>query len=495
MRLMKTLLLFTFLLPTFLGGIPSQAVSPSIPKAQRPTPSKPLQPPLPLGETWMGIYLGSTKIGWGVLKVEPEGKGFRLSHEVRLRIALLGQEVEQQIAITERTKPDLSPLSLQFKMTSAGHTTSVTARFLPRKVLCTVASGGQKSYKEVPIPPGIQLSLDPQIGLGIKPVLNRRYIFHYFNPATLTIDKADLVPLRQEEIVLQGIRYNALVVKATTPMGETTHWQDLQGNLLRMEALLGLTLVREPKDLAQTLPETKYAPPADLAEISALKTEVHLPDPRKVERLKVLLSGEGPSEIPRDNRQNFQRTAEGKLEVTINASPESPSGSLSLSEVRKRYPEWVKEGPYLPSSSPEVRKIVRQVLGTEKDAFWASQKLRDWVHSNMKVDASIGVIRGALDILADRRGVCRDFAVLYTTLARSAGIPTRICAGLIYVNRGFYYHAWAESFVGRWIAVDPTLPEAFVDATHLCLAKGGAEAMFAAGQVMGRIKIEVLEYQ
>ncbi len=492
---MKTLLFFIFLLPTFLGGTSSLSAPPPIPKVQRPIPSKALRPPLPLGETWMGVYLGPAKIGWGVLKVEPEGKGFRLSHEVHLRIALLGQEVEQQITIIERTKPDLSPLSLQFKMTSAGHTTSVNAQFLPRKVQCTIVSGNQKSSKEVPIPPGVKLSLDPQIGLGVKPTLNRRYTFHYFNPATLTIDKADLVPLRQEEIVLQGIRYNALVVKATTPMGETIHWQDLQGNLLRMEALLGLTLVREPKDLAQTLPETKYAPPADLAEISALKTEVNILDPRKVERLKVLLSGEGLPDLPQDNRQRVRRTAEGKLEVTITASPESPSGSLSLLEARKRYPEWVKEGPYLPTSSAEVQKIVRQVLGTERDAFWASQKLRDWVHSNMKVDASIGVIRGALDILADRRGVCRDFAVLYTTLARCAGIPTRICAGLVYVNGGFYYHAWAESFVGRWIAVDPTLPDAFVDATHLCLAKGGAEAMFSAGQAMGRIKIEVLEYQ
>jgi hypothetical protein len=492
---MKALLLFLSLLPIVLGGTPSLSAPPRLPKTQPLTPSKALRPSLPLGETWMGVYLGPTKIGWGVLKVEPQGKGFRLSHEVHLRIALLGQEVEQQIAIVEHTKPDLSPLSLQFKMTSAGHTTAVTAQFLPRKVRCTVVSGDQKSSKEVPIPPGVKLSLDPQIGLGIKPVLNRRYTFHYFNPATLTIDKADLVPLRQEEIVLQGIRYNTLVVKATTPMGETLHWQDLQGNLLRMEALLGLTLVREPKDLAQTLPETKYAPPADLAEISALKTEVNIPDPRKIKKLKVLLSGESLPEIPQDDRQSFRRTAEGNLEVTITASPESPSGSLSLLEVRKRYPEWVKEGPYLPTSSVEVQKIVRQVLGAEKNAFWASQKLRDWVHSNMKVDASIGILRGALDILADRRGVCRDFAVLYTTLARSAGIPTRICAGLVYVNGGFYYHAWAESFVGRWIPVDPTLPSAFVDATHLSLAKGEASAMFSAGRAMGRIKIEVLEYQ
>jgi transglutaminase-like putative cysteine protease len=142
-----------------------------------------------------------------------------------------------------------------------------------------------------------------------------------------------------------------------------------------------------------------------------------------------------------------------------------------------------------------MKALAAKILKGETNAFWATQKLRDWVHQNMGVRADIGVIRSVMDVLMDKRGVCRDFAVLYTTLARAAGIPTRVATGLVYSEGAFYYHAWAESYVGKWIDVDATLPTAFVDATHLKLAHGAVESMFSSGRVMGQLKAKVLDYK
>src|SRR5947209_1869987 len=82
-----------------------------------------------------------------------------------------------------------------------------------------------------------------------------------------------------------------------------------------------------------------------------------------------------------------------------------------------------------------------------------------------------------------RRRVCLDYATLYAALARAAGVPTRLCAGIVYAQGKFYYHAWAESYVGQWVAFDPTLydpeqPVAYVDATHIKFAQGDVTGMF-----------------
>ncbi|MCM1100655.1 MAG: transglutaminase family protein [Clostridium sp.] len=53
------------------------------------------------------------------------------------------------------------------------------------------------------------------------------------------------------------------------------------------------------------------------------------------------------------------------------------------------------------------------------------------------------------------KGVCQDYAHIYVTLLRMAGIPARYVCGMI-VGEGAS-HAWAEALCeGRWVAFDPT---------------------------------------
>jgi hypothetical protein len=88
--------------------------------------------------------------------------------------------------------------------------------------------------------------------------------------------------------------------------------------------------------------------------------------------------------------------------------------------------------------------------------------------------------------------------VYYTALARAAGIPARICSGIVYFRDSFFYHAWAEIEPrpgAEWVAFDATLPTDFVDATHIKFAQGDPTAMFQAVRVVGQLKAEVLEYR
>jgi transglutaminase-like putative cysteine protease len=58
---------------------------------------------------------------------------------------------------------------------------------------------------------------------------------------------------------------------------------------------------------------------------------------------------------------------------------------------------------------------------------------------------------------------------------RAEGVPTRLCSGIVDVDNRFYYHEWAETYIGKqygWVAVDPTLDQHIADATHIVVDYG-----------------------
>src|SRR5262249_166402 len=137
---------------------------------------------------------------------------------------------------------------------------------------------------------------------------------------------------------------------------------------------------------------------------------------------------------------------------------------------------YLQKAAYLDTDDAPIRETAAKLRGSASNAYRVASAIRDWVNQQMTPDASIGVPRPAAALEARRPGVCRDYATLYTAIARAAGVPTRLCGGIVYAEGRFFYHAWAESWVGQWVAFDPTLYDPkgvdFVDATHIKFAQG-----------------------
>jgi transglutaminase-like putative cysteine protease len=70
-----------------------------------------------------------------------------------------------------------------------------------------------------------------------------------------------------------------------------------------------------------------------------------------------------------------------------------------------------------------------------------------------------------------------------------------MCAGFVYLEDGFYYHAWPKVFVGKWVHCDPTFGQAVADATHFELVSGDFSAQAKLAVTLGRIGIEILDAQ
>lgn len=77
---------------------------------------------------------------------------------------------------------------------------------------------------------------------------------------------------------------------------------------------------------------------------------------------------------------------------------------------------------------------------------------------------------GAEEAWGMGKGVCQDYAHIYVTLLRMAGIPARYVCGMI-VGEGAS-HAWVEALCGgRWVAFDPT-NDCLVSDCHIKLGHG-----------------------
>jgi transglutaminase-like putative cysteine protease len=99
----------------------------------------------------------------------------------------------------------------------------------------------------------------------------------------------------------------------------------------------------------------------------------------------------------------------------------------------------------------------------------------------------------AISTLENRVGDCNEHAVLLAALARAAGIPARIEAGLVYLKGRFYYHAWDLIYLGKWVTADAVFGQLPADVSHLRLVAGSSEQQMDLMGVIGKIQLKVLQ--
>jgi len=188
-----------------------------------------------------------------------------------------------------------------------------------------------------------------------------------------------------------------------------------------------------------------------------------------------------------------QTVADGVLTVERERLEELPAASAGELGALER--AFLRAEPLIQSDHERVRSVVRSVLGEDPDARHPvenARRLVEWVHRTIEKRPVLS-LPDALSTLEHRMGDCNEHAVLLTALARAAGIPARVEAGLVYLRGRFYYHAWTLLYLGRWVTADAVFGQFPADVTHLRLVTGSAQQQLDLVGVMGNLSIEVVE--
>jgi hypothetical protein len=271
-------------------------------------------------------------------------------------------------------------------------------------------------------------------------------------------------------------------------------WVDAQGRLVIATQLLGMTLERRPYEVAfenwkaDAGKRGAVTADRDIYETTAIAANKRLR--QNLDTLRILLTGadlsgfdiKGYRQRLRGDTLTIAREGRSALKAAY-ALPNGAKGSMMAL--------FLDAEPLLEVRSPKIVLLARALRGNDTDPRVVAERINRWVYDSLKKTYSIGV-PSAVATLEARQGDCNEHTQLAVALLRAAGIPARVAAGLAYVDGKFYYHAWPEIWLERWVAIDPTFGQFPADAAHLRLTVGGLGRQAELLRLMGPLKIDVL---
>lgn len=206
-------------------------------------------------------------------------------------------------------------------------------------------------------------------------------------------------------------------------------------------------------------------------------------------------------DLPSTSRQKVSATeAAGthRVELTRQVPPAGKTGVRPLASVPDDIATSLQPNTMIQCDEPEIQRIAEAVVGEEKDAWRAAQKLERWVFDNLTEKSFDVGFASALEVCRDRAGDCSEHAVLLAALCRAAGIPCNVVMGVLYIGGIWGGHAWNEVWIdGAWYALDATLGFGSVDPYHLAMAsltmadEAGSEEMAKLMGTLGNLEIRV----
>ncbi len=355
------------------------------------------------------------------------------------------------------------------------------------------------------------------VALGETPKVGRTYALPTFNPTTMSqstmrlsiraeslftlVDSATFDAARGEWVSALTDTVRAWRVEPEAAAGGFTGWVDMQGRVVQSSQPGGITLRRMAYEIAfqnwriardRTAASAKDAKRDDILERTAIAAGAAL-GRLNLTTLTAQLSGADLRGFDLDGGR--QRFRDSTLVVTRETAPDLvPSWSLLANDpaFKTRFAAELASEPLLQSNDLRIMRLAISIAGADRDPRVLAQKLNTWVHDSLKKEIVFSV-PNALDVLRTRKGDCNEHTQLYTALARSIGIPTRIATGLAWVNGKFYYHAWPEVWLKGWVAIDPTFGQFPADASHLRFVVGGLGRQVELLRLIGNLHIKVTD--
>lgn len=262
------------------------------------------------------------------------------------------------------------------------------------------------------------------------------------------------VPVAASRVVMhvEGARLNALVGPAGEPLSGK------YGVLFEFRA--------EEEAAARS----RDVKPGNMLRAAGITLSSPIADPHAVEGLVLELSGLGTLRVPAGTNQKVRSQRRGRAVVEIRREAATPRHASLAEDERQSH---LRATAAIQSDDPAIRQLASDIAGDATDPVAAATRIVEWINANLRRSHAVNGAT-ATAVLAQQAGDGTEHALLFSTLARAAGIPTRQIGGLVHVAGDaslFGWHTWVEIHDGNgWVSVDPLLGQVRVDPTHLQLA-------------------------
>ncbi len=441
-------------------------------------------------DTWMNIFQNERKIGFTHTRFYEDTTGYRLTEAVQMRINTMGMIQDISLNTRSRLNPDFTLQELDFEISSGRFRFSVRGSVDGNTLQVTTASAGSNRQLNIPVKGKVYLFnsiMGAVAATDLKP--GDKYIFNIFDPASMGQAEVIAEVIGQEVIDIRGFNQPATRVSLNFKGVSQLAWIGKEGDIVKEIGLLGISLIKT--DRKDALDGLAIESSQDLTKIASVAANIPLENVETLNVLKVKIRGIQSKNLQlQGGRQSFNgQVLTVKKEVLSNLAPELRVENLAALEKI-----FLEPDPFIQSDHQRIRDLVRDILKDDPHAppLTRARKLLDWVHTHIEKRPVLS-LPDALSTLENRVGDCNEHAVLLAALARAAGIPTRIEAGLVYLKGRFYYHAWNLMYLGSWITADSLFGQLPADVSHLRFATGSSEQQLDIMGIIGKIQLTVIK--
>lgn len=462
----------------------------------RPLPGYGTLDKLPFKEAWYGMYFQDAKVGHSHFKILRAGENFKIL--VESDISLKTMKALNTIRTRERvlTRPDLTLISFESRTLKNDQELKVTGRVERDRYILVMETGGERMERvfdldDKKVRHNSAISLYPALhGLEDGQV----YSFQVFQPSAQRMEM-----VRQEIYMVRGDPGpNGAIWKVNNLIGDAKvrSWLNKEGMVVIERAAAGnLMTILEDKESARRPPDNMSAQKDLVMDWSLIRTDEKIARPWEVSYLKLIITGLNSEEIPSDHRQQKTMRSDGsQTELVVQSEDLTLKKRPRIGGLTRPRAHYLKSTPFIQSDHERIRSLSKKLTRRVNTEMEKMEILVQWTHEKIKQTPRESFT--ALATLKAKEGECEAHANLYTALARAARIPTRLVQGLVYSQEiGFIYHAWAESYVDGWVAIDPTMGQTPADATHIKLfvgdlSKNASKLM----KMVGGVRIKILDY-
>jgi len=513
--------LFLAVLPLHSGCTPAASQAPAAPSKQ-PTSDWADR------ETWDVLYIEGVKVGHGFTRRSLVREGneelVRTVGGQELAVERSGQAIRTVFELASLETPDGQVRSFQTEAQLGPSPMLTKGHLVTGRMLIETTQAGQKAASEIPWKQnfrGFFAVDDSLLAQPMKP--GERRTLQVLQPIFNQVATVELVARTLEQTKLLSGTRELLRIDSTTLMpGEkppgiaSTYWIDATGETLKvLTPMMNLVAYRSTKEQALSK-SNSAALDLNLASIVKLDRPLERPhDARRIRYLVQLDQGDPASVFVNDRAQKVKAADEHAADLTVRAvRPETPPDGFSV-DTATPAEEFVKANSFIQSDDPRIVAMAREAAGPQIDPWKTAVALEDFVHRKITAKNYSQAFATAAEVAKSLEGDCTEHAVLLAALARARGIPARVAIGLVYVpeasadggasgnaGAGFLYHMWTEVYVaGGWVGLDGTLGKGGAGPAHLKLATSSLHdataysSMLPVAQVLGRLKIEVLEVE
>ncbi|MCK4352659.1 transglutaminase domain-containing protein [candidate division WOR-3 bacterium] len=419
---------------------------------------------------WLGIYLKGEKVGYTQVLTEKIADGYKISELTHMKLSMMGMERELKSISQYEVAPDFSLKSFTFELETEAQKILTRGEIKDSELKILIKTGGTTqtksiSFKKKVFPVTALPMLAPKFTKSSKKI-------EVFDPSIQAINPATCKLLET--------RRDSIKVKITILGASSIAWVRHNGILLSESQPMGIFTKKESKEEAIKIGEIS----PEVLTLFGIPSNVEIKNPRQVKNLKLIVKGKF---LENERQKRFGDT------LIIQVLGPKPKAGGCWARISTGPKEYLKPTPFIQCKDKRIVDLAHRIIGKTRNPWDKVKKLINWVSDNIR-DMPTVTIPSALDVLETMEGDCGEHSILFVALVRACKIPARVVVGLVYTGDGFYYHAWAKVWVGRWVEVDPTFRESIADATHIALAEGGLEEQAKIMDLVDKIKIKVIEY-